>query len=66
MVHMLLSQALVVGALFVYASFFEWILHRFVMQPGLVDLVSFPEPYTDPPSGLPQQCQLSPAPQPEL
>ncbi len=30
MVHMLLSQALVVGALFVYASFFEWPLHWFV------------------------------------
>ena len=31
MVHMLVSQALVVGALFVYASFFEWTLHRCVM-----------------------------------
>jgi len=32
MVHMLLSQALVIGALSVYASFFEWTLHRFVMH----------------------------------
>jgi hypothetical protein len=32
MVHMLLSQALVIGTLFVYASFFEWTLHRFVMH----------------------------------
>ena len=40
MVHMLLSQALVVGALFVYASFFEWILHRFVMHRVL--LISYP------------------------
>ena len=40
MVHMLLSQALVVGALFVYASFFEWTLHRFVMHRVL--LISYP------------------------
>ncbi len=30
MVHMLLSQDLVVGVVFVYASFCEWPLHRFV------------------------------------
>ncbi len=40
MVHMLLSQALVIGALFVYASFFEWTLHRFVMHRVL--LISYP------------------------
>ncbi len=32
MVGVLLSQVLVVGALFVYASFFEWSLHRFLMH----------------------------------
>lgn len=40
MVHILLSQALVIGALFVYASFFEWTLHRFMMHRVL--LISYP------------------------
>ena len=40
MVRMLLSQALVVGALFVYASFFEWTLYCFVMRRVL--LISYP------------------------
>jgi hypothetical protein len=40
MVRMLLSQALVVGALVVYASFFEWTLHRFLMHRVL--LIAFP------------------------
>ncbi len=36
MAAVLLSQVLVVGALFVYASFFEWSLHRFLMHRPLV------------------------------
>lgn len=40
MVVVLLGQALLVGALFVYASFFEWSLHRFLMHRPLV--VSYP------------------------
>ena len=40
MVHMLLSRALMIGALFVYASFFEWTPYRFVMH--RVFLISYP------------------------
>jgi hypothetical protein len=40
MVVLLLGQALLAGALFVYASFFEWSLHRFLMHRPLV--VSYP------------------------
>ncbi len=40
MVHMLLSRALMIGALFVYASFFEWTPYRFVMHRVL--LISYP------------------------
>jgi len=40
MLVVLLSQVLVVGALFVYASVFEWTLHRFVMHRVL--LISYP------------------------